>query len=721
MSHPSPRPEWLEAAAKKDGRYVLGPLLGHGGMGDVFEAWDTILGRVVALKILNHIEPAAMVRFMHEAQLQARMEHTNICRIYDIEVAAGIPRISMQLVKGPTLEDASQDLELTEIVSIIAVLAETLQDAHRGGLIHRDIKPGNIILEWQETGGWKPIICDFGLALAVNESSLTQPNALTGTPAYMAPEQIRGDRRHIGPATDVYGLGGTLYFLLVGRPPCVSTVTKEMLRVKREKRFPRPRSLEPAIPEELEAILLRCLAPDPSDRYPNMGGLARDLWAFLGQGARPPKRSDALRRYGLAASVALALAVGLGALAWRHGASRARWSELVSQASQEASNLEQGLSEEKAESLHDTRQAMNRIKASKEAFRAIFGPSGGPADGPRDLVLGTADLCLENYTAARAELENAWSMGLTSPDNAYLLGLACSASWMNLAQESAYQGVAPPASLRLQAMSWFQRARGLSRDREEYAQALIACMANDLPAAVLHARASQAANPWRREAIALGSICLSRLARDYQAKGDRLHATQSYLEALGWAEEGVHQAQSDGQLHHAAIAAGLGLANLARVQGELAVTSLDQLSTRAEQALQLNPDGAVAQGDWLSVQCLKAMRLSDLGQNPQQTLQGALAFYWSRTQEPRPPELRAAHMVLYWLVASWESAQGQPPDAAVNEALKNAGHAMNGSRDCLQDLLHLKSALDAARNPGTKPTIQESRRLPDDRSVLPTG
>jgi serine/threonine-protein kinase len=677
-----------------------------------------LLGRVVALKILTHLEPAAMVRFMHEAQLQARLEHPNICRIYDIDVISGIPRISMQLVKGPTLEDASPDLELTEIVTIIAVVAETLRDAHRSGLIHRDIKPGNIILEWAEEGGWKPILCDFGLALAVNESSLTQPNALTGTPAYMAPEQVRGDRRLVGPATDVYGLGGTLYFLLVGRPPCITTVTQEMLRVKRERRFPSPRALEPSIPEELEAILLRCLAPDLADRYPSMDDLARDLWAFLGKAPAQPAAGPGRKRR-LAAAIAVGLAtVGLAGLAWRQVSARVRWAEVASQATQEAGNLEQGLVSEKAQPVHDTRKALARIRATKETIRQMYGAKG---EGPRNLILGTADLCLEDFPAARAELERAWSAGLTTPENAFQLGLACAGAWNALAQEAAFQGEPPPGPLRREAATWFQRAKGLSRDREEFAQALVAAMGEDLTSAVAHARASQEANPWRREATALGSLCLARLAREALATGDRVRAAQLYLEALGWAEEGVHQAQSDGGLHHAALTAGLGLANLALQRGELQVSALDQLAVRAEQALELNPDGAVAQGDWLSVQCLKAMRLADLGRDPQDTLQAALAFYWTRTREPRPPHLREAHMVLYWLVATRASAQGQPPDAPLAEALKGAGHTTAGPRDYLEDLLHFKASLDASRTPHARPNVRATNSLPVPPSVLPLG
>ena len=250
-------------------------------MGDVYEAWDIVLARPVALKILQHLEPAAMIRFMHEAQLHARLDSPNICRIYDVDASGGTPRIAMQLIRGPTLEEAAQDLRLDEVVGILAQVAEAVHGAHQFNLIHRDIKPSNILLQWNEQRGWTPYICDFGLAMALDGPSVTQPLAMTGTPAYMAPEQVRGDRSLVGPPTDVYGIGSTLYFTLLGRPPCVATVTAEMLKVKRERRFPSPRELEPTIPPALEAIMYKCLEPSPQDRYATPAELARELRGVL--------------------------------------------------------------------------------------------------------------------------------------------------------------------------------------------------------------------------------------------------------------------------------------------------------------------------------------------------------------------------------------------------------------------------------------------------------
>jgi serine/threonine-protein kinase len=648
-------------------------------MGDVFEAWDTLLGRLVALKVLTRIEPAAMIRFMHEAQLQARLEHPNICRIYDIDATLGVPRIAMQRVEGPTLEDASPDLELNEVVALVAQLADTLQVAHQAGLIHRDVKPGNVLLERQE-GAWNPVLCDFGLALAVNESSLTQPNALTGTPAYMAPEQVRGLRSQVGPPTDVYGLGGTLYFLLVGRPPCVSTVTREMLRIKREKRFPQPRALEPSIPEALEAVLLRCLAPDPADRYPTMEALAADLRAFL-HGAAPPKPVS--RTALLAAGLAVVLGLGI---AWTARRSHSlRQTEAASRASMEAENLLEGLRSEKEEPPHDIRPSLARLLALKNSL----GRPGAP--GGDRLVAGAAALCLEAYPEARSHLEAAWRDGQDSPQTAFLLGLACARETLDQDQEAAFQGLSNAPARRDEAARWFGLAKGLSRDRERYAQALLALLRNDLPGALAQARAAQEANPWSREPAILGTQCLNRLGMEALRRGDGVQAAGTFQEALDWSGGALRKAPSDGELLHAALTAALGLAHLQRQQGTLTQDSFAPLEARATQGLLLNTDAPTAQADWIAVQCLRAMHLEDRRQDAGGTLQAALAFYWTHTRAPRPPGLREAHMVLYYLLARQEAAQHRPSGAHLTEALKEAGHSFSYPKDYLQDLQAFRS------------------------------
>ncbi|HLO67246.1 MAG TPA: serine/threonine-protein kinase, partial [Holophaga sp.] len=255
MPHPQLQPKWLRPDLPREGRYVLGPLLGKGGMGEVVEAWDVVLCRAVALKSMRDLDAPAMIRFMHEAQIQARVVHPNICRIYDIETGDRALRIAMQLVKGPSLEQASRQLSINEAVAILAQVAEAVHAAHRVHLIHRDLKPSNILLERDGDGRWTPYICDFGLALSLDEPALSLGHTVLGTPAYMAPEQLEGDRDRICPATDVYALGGTLHFCLMGHPP-------GLLGAKGAG------TQRPGLPGDLNLILDTALAPDPGRRYP---------------------------------------------------------------------------------------------------------------------------------------------------------------------------------------------------------------------------------------------------------------------------------------------------------------------------------------------------------------------------------------------------------------------------------------------------------------------
>jgi eukaryotic-like serine/threonine-protein kinase len=586
MPTPPGRPEWTQTSTRREGRYLLGPLLGHGGMGDVVQAWDTVLNRIVALKILTQVDPASMVRFVHEAQLQARLEHPGICRIYDIEVQGGVPRIAMQWIQGPTLEDASPDLPLETCVTLVAEMAQTLAFAHRHGLVHRDIKPGNVLLEPLEDGSWRPVLCDFGLALALQESQLTQPNALTGTPAYMAPEQVRGDRRLVGPATDVYALGGTLYFLLVGRPPCVATVTREMIRVKRELRFPSPRMLEPSVPADLEAILLRCLQPEVEERYPSMEALAEDLWSILG-GPRPamapPRRRPWGRIVGIAAMGLLATGLSMSAWRERHPA------EAINEAYLEAHDLEQALAVERARAAHDLRPALGRLRPRGEAD-----PSGA-------LVRGSMELALERFPEARADLAQAWSQGATRPETAFGLGMACAEGWLGPPRE----GNQPDPALKREAAAWFQRARGLSPDRRELAQAMVAFLDQDLDGALAHARASQTAQPWSEEAPLLGSRILLRQASLGEQAGHPAWAQAAYLQATAWLDEPLRRTPSDPRLHHVNLRARLGLARLARQTDQDSPADQTALETLAARALALDPEDPRAREDWQEVQAFR--------------------------------------------------------------------------------------------------------------------
>ncbi|HKH43388.1 MAG TPA: serine/threonine-protein kinase [Thermoanaerobaculia bacterium] len=257
-------------------RYVPEECVGEGGMARVHKAFDRQLQRWVALKFLDCLEPDARRRFLREAHAHARVRHDNVLEVYEAGELEGRPFIAMRWVDGPTLLGIRGETSLEQKVRLVAQVAEGLHAAHREGLIHRDVKPSNVLVERTPDGDWKPWVADFGIALWREAGS---GERLAGTPAYLAPELLRGgpaDRR-----ADVYGLGVTLCEFLTGEAPFRAPDLVELLRQVREDAPRPPREILPGLPAELEAIVLKCLEKDPEARYPSARALAEDLRRFL--------------------------------------------------------------------------------------------------------------------------------------------------------------------------------------------------------------------------------------------------------------------------------------------------------------------------------------------------------------------------------------------------------------------------------------------------------
>ncbi|MGQ9925859.1 MAG: protein kinase domain-containing protein [Chloroflexaceae bacterium] len=268
------------------GRYYIKELLGRGGMATVYRAVDTVLQRDVALKILYpHYsdDPAVVERFKREAVTAASLSHPHIVAVYDVGEQEGIVFIAMQLLTGRTLQERLQEsgrLSLNELLEILAPVAEALDYAHARGVIHRDVKPGNIFLS-DAAGGPGVLLTDFGIAKQLAAPGLTTTGALIGTPDYMAPEQIAGGP--VGPPSDVYALGMLVYRALTGRRAFDGSV-QDVLLGHLHGRLTPPSRLNPALPPGLDAVLARATARDPKDRYQSVGAFVRDL-RLVAQGA----------------------------------------------------------------------------------------------------------------------------------------------------------------------------------------------------------------------------------------------------------------------------------------------------------------------------------------------------------------------------------------------------------------------------------------------------
>jgi predicted Ser/Thr protein kinase len=261
-------------------KYETAILLGKGAMGEVYKAFDPVLQRFVALKYLRKDDPGLAERLLREARLQARVEHEMVCKVYEVGTDEGRPFIAMQFIEGRTLEQAAADMTLGEKMQVVRDVAEAVHAAHETGLIHRDLKPQNIMVERRADGTWRPHVLDFGLARESEASGLTASGAIVGTPPYMAPEQARGDLPGLDRRTDVYALGAVLYRLVTGRPPFEGGHLDVAMRVIHTEPVP-PRRVDPTLPVDIEAIVLKCLEKDRDRRYPTAQALARDLQRFL--------------------------------------------------------------------------------------------------------------------------------------------------------------------------------------------------------------------------------------------------------------------------------------------------------------------------------------------------------------------------------------------------------------------------------------------------------
>ena len=255
--------------------------IGRGGMGAVYRARDLQLRRTVAVKLLLEGDSTSRSGFLQEARSQARLLHPRVCEVFEAGVADGMPFIVMRYVDGAPLHKVHAAMTIEERARVIREIAFALHEAHRIGLVHRDVKPGNVLVERGEDGAWRPYIADFGIARDVTDGEATATRAVQGTPAFMAPEQAAGNVGSLDRRTDVYGLGATLYSVLAGRPPFSAPTAGEILKMVLEALPPPLRSVAPNVPLDLEAIVARCLEKDPAARYASARALGEDLQRFL--------------------------------------------------------------------------------------------------------------------------------------------------------------------------------------------------------------------------------------------------------------------------------------------------------------------------------------------------------------------------------------------------------------------------------------------------------
>ncbi|NJM05671.1 serine/threonine protein kinase [Candidatus Gracilibacteria bacterium] len=291
------------------GRYSIQALLGRGGMAAVYRALDTVLQREVALKLLypQYSDDVSLVeRFKREAVTAASLEHPHIVPVYDVGAQDDMVYFAMKLLHGRTMQDLLAErgtLSLAELICILDPVASALDYAHRRGVVHRDVKPGNIFLDSNQAGEARVMLTDFGIAKVVDSANtgLTTTGALIGTPDYMAPEQIAA--RPIDGRVDVYALGMVAFRALTGRRAFEGS-TQDVLLGHLYQQVPRPSSIRPQLTEQLDAVILRAVANDPAQRFATAGAFVQALHAPDTVGMQPAvPRSDAPTQHVMAVAV----------------------------------------------------------------------------------------------------------------------------------------------------------------------------------------------------------------------------------------------------------------------------------------------------------------------------------------------------------------------------------------------------------------------------------
>lgn len=605
-------------------RFVHVQALGSGGMGTVFKAFDTVLQRWVAIKVLR--KPVANLQaILTEARAQAQVDHPNVCPIYEVSEAGEAPFIVMRYVPGTSLLQLCGQLKPTHVAKIGAQLAGALHAAHERQLLHRDVKPGNVLVE-NLGGELRASLLDFGLSQEARE-------VIAGTPAFMAPELLQGSPPSA--SSDVFSLGATLYTALAGQPPLQGSWSEVLAAFQNPHWQPPP--LPASVPEDLALIIRKTLSVDPQARYPSAQALGEDLERFLaGQpvAAHPPSRWYVVRKHltrhrasYLVAALALVAVVGSVGSAlwyWRMGKVQAslrstlltsvmgiesQWRAALTREAQDLSQVRKGLLANLEESVQLARQK-------------------GLEESSLLLLQGRAFLALGEHRQARQALERAHAMGLKSPELRQVLGLALLQQWQ---EEQELARRIPNRELRQAREAEIRRSlreparellRSLSLEPSAHLLAAkLAFLEGNYQEALRQGEAARAVAPWRYEGEQVLADASLAQTRDFMDQGHYAQASKALEKTLEHYGRACLLAPSLAAALLGQANAYLEAANLAVETGKPPQPWWDKAKEAAEKAARVDPENRQA---WESL-ALLALRQMDFAARRGESPEGAFA------------------------------------------------------------------------------------------------
>ncbi len=527
-------------------------------MGSVFSAFDNQLQRKVAVKFIDNLDPQRVRRFIREARAQARVDHPHVAGIFDVGQVRGRPYIAMHYIAGETLDAAARQMNLEQKLLVMKKVALGVQQAHAAGLIHRDLKPRNIMVEPDPDGGYKPYVLDFGLARLGESGTMTADGTVMGTPGYMAPEQARGEIENLDRRADVYALGATLYHLVTGGAPFAGSNPAEILLDILEKDPPKPGQSVPGLPRDIETIILKCMAKQPEVRYGSARELADDLDRYLRgepiqarpasfwyRMARKASRNRPLVFVSLAAIIILILSGLWNAV----NAKRAQAREvLVRDLTEEVKEIEAAIRHYYLSPPHDIRPDRRVIQERIDSLGRGMDQRGDWAAGPLHYARGLGFYALEDLDKARSHLEAAWDADYRGPETAFALGLVYSKIYRreldrpivfedNRSRKKRRATLA--ARWRRPSLEKMRLAKGSDSAPPDYLRALIAFSEERFEEA-LAALDLCKQNPWFFEAYHLEGDVFRQQAFMFREKGMNDEARRAFTRALeAYAEAGA--------------------------------------------------------------------------------------------------------------------------------------------------------------------------------------